>query len=61
MKYSVCIIIILLILGLYFYYSNEGFTVYRIDFGPGFNRCMCSGDGGCKCINDYENNYPLYY
>jgi hypothetical protein len=57
----------------------EGFTVYEIDYGTGigpwwaqgaglnrgYHRCICSGTGSCRCINDtqFENTseYPQYY
>ncbi len=78
MKYLVCLIILLVILSLYFN-KVEGFTVWDLDYGTGigpwwaqgaglnrgFHRCICSGTGDCRCINDsqFENNsiYPQYY
>ena len=63
----------------YFKVTKELFTVYDIDYGTGigpwwaqgaglnrgFNRCICSGTGDCRCINDtqFENTslYPQYY
>lgn len=78
MKYLVYLIIVLIIL--YFGLSvSEGFTVYEIDYGTGigpwwaqgaglnrgYHRCICSGTGDCRCINDtqFENTsiYPQYY
>ena len=59
--------------------NNENFTVYEIDYGTGigpwwaqgaglnrgYHRCICSGTGNCRCINDlqFEDNpyYPQYY
>lgn len=59
--------------------STEGFTVWDLDYGTGigpwwaqgaglnrgFHRCICSGTGDCRCINDnqFQNNsiYPQYY
>lgn len=78
MKYLVCLIIVLIILSLYFT-TTEGFTVWDLDYGTGigpwwaqgaglnrgYHRCICSGTGDCRCINDsqFENNsiYPQYY
>lgn len=78
MKYLIYIIILLIILSHYIS-SVEGFTVYQIDYGTGigpwwaqgaglnrgFHRCICSGTGDCRCINDsqFENTsiYPQYY
>jgi hypothetical protein len=63
----------------YFKVNKELFTVYDIDYGTGigpwwaqgaglnrgFHRCICSGSGDCRCINDnqFENTsvYPQYY
>jgi len=63
----------------YFKVNKELFTVYDIDYGTGigpwwaqgaglnrgFHRCICSGTGDCRCINDtqFENTsvYPQYY
>lgn len=78
MKYLICLIILLVILSLYFT-TTEGFTVWDLDYGTGigpwwaqgaglnrgYHRCICSGTGDCRCINDsqFENNsiYPQYY
>lgn len=68
MKYLVCIILLLIILGLYTKNMNEGFADYDLDYGTGigpwwaqgaglnrgFHRCVCSGSGNCQCINDNE-------
>jgi hypothetical protein len=77
MKYLVCILFLVLILSTL--NVSEGFTTYQIDYGTGigpwwaqgaglnrgFHRCICSGTGDCRCINDsqFENNsiYPQYY
>lgn len=58
---------------------KETFTVWDIDYGTGigpwwaqgaglnrgYHRCICSGTGNCRCINDtqFENTsvYPQYY
>jgi hypothetical protein len=58
---------------------KEGFTVYDLDYGTGigpwwaqgaglnrgYHRCICSGTGDCRCINDnqFQNTsvYPQYY
>ena len=81
MKYLVYILFLVLILGTYVK-INEGFTVYDIDYGTGigpwwaqgaglnrgYHRCICSGTGNCRCINDKQfknllntNQYPQYY
>jgi hypothetical protein len=76
--YSILLFILLIILS--FYNSKkEGFTVWDLDYGTGigpwwaqgaglnrgFHRCICSGTGDCRCINDsqFENTsiYPQYY
>jgi hypothetical protein len=81
MKYIVYIILLFILLIILSVYNSkkEGFTVYEIDYGTGigpwwaqgaglnrgFHRCICSGTGDCRCINDnqFENTsvYPQYY
>jgi hypothetical protein len=81
MKYLVYIIILFIILIVLSVYNSkkEGFTVWDLDYGTGigpwwaqgaglnrgFHRCICSGTGDCRCINDnqFQNNsiYPQYY
>jgi hypothetical protein len=76
--YSILLFILLIILSVY-NSKKEGFTVYEIDYGTGigpwwaqgaglnrgYHRCICSGTGDCRCINDnqFENTsvYPQYY
>lgn len=77
--YIVLSILLFLILYKYYTINKELFTVYDIDYGTGigpwwaqgaglnrgFHRCICSGTGDCRCINDsqFENTsiYPQYY
>lgn len=81
MKYLVYIIILFIILICLSVYNSkkEGFTVWDLDYGTGigpwwaqgaglnrgYHRCICSGTGDCRCINDsqFENTsiYPQYY
>ena len=81
MKYLAYIIILFIILIILSVYNSkkEGFTVYDLDYGTGigpwwaqgaglnrgYHRCICSGTGDCRCINDnqFENTsvYPQYY
>jgi hypothetical protein len=81
MKYLVYIILLFILLIILSVYNSkkEGFTTYEIDYGTGigpwwaqgaglnrgFHRCICSGTGDCRCINDsqFENTsiYPQYY
>jgi hypothetical protein len=76
--YSILLFILLIILSVY-NSKKEGFTVWDLDYGTGigpwwaqgaglnrgFHRCICSGTGDCRCINDnqFENTsvYPQYY
>ena len=78
MKYIICLLI-LFVLVVLFNKTKEGFTVYEIDYGTGigpwwaqgaglnrgYHRCICSGTGDCRCINDnqFQNTsvYPQYY
>jgi len=75
------LLVILFFLGivLYLLQSTEGFTVWDLDYGTGigpwwaqgaglnrgYHRCICSGTGNCRCINDKQfentNAYPQYY
>lgn len=79
--YCVLLFVILIAITTFNVYRNgiEGFTEYQIDYGTGigpwwaqgaglnrgFHRCICSGTGNCRCINDtqFENTseYPQYY
>ncbi len=84
MKYkNIIYAIVLFIVFIIFYQRvSEGFTVYEIDYGTGigpwwaqgaglnrgYHRCVCSGTGDCRCINDNQFNkflntstYPQYY
>ena len=79
MKFIIFSIILILIVLISYYRFSEGFTVYEIDYGTGigpwwaqgaglnrgYNRCICSGTGDCRCINNnqFQNNsiYPQYY
>lgn len=72
-------ILLFIVVYRYFKVNKERFTVYQIDYGTGigpwwaqgaglnrgFHRCICSGTGDCRCINDsqFENTsiYPQYY
>ncbi len=76
--YSILLFILLIILSVY-NSKKEGFTVWDLDYGTGigpwwaqgaglnrgFHRCIYSGTGDCRCINDnqFENTsvYPQYY
>ena len=76
--YTILLFILLVVLSVY-NSKKEGFTVYEIDYGTGigpwwaqgaglnrgYHRCICSGTGDCRCINDnqFENTsvYPQYY
>ncbi len=76
--YSILLFIVLIILSVY-NSKKEGFTVWDLDYGTGigpwwaqgaglnrgFHRCICSGTGDCRCINDNQfentNQYPQYY
>jgi hypothetical protein len=76
--YSILLFVLLIILSVY-NSKKEGFTVWDLDYGTGigpwwaqgaglnrgYKRCICSGTGDCRCINDtqFENNsiYPQYY
>jgi hypothetical protein len=78
MKYLLSLII-LVVISCWIMNISEGFTVYQIDYGTGigpwwaqgaglnrgYHRCICSGSGDCRCINDnqFENTsvYPQYY
>jgi hypothetical protein len=81
MKYLAYIIILFIILIILSVYNSkkEGFTTFEVDYGTGigpwwaqgaglnrgYHRCICSGSGNCRCINDkqFENSseYPQYY
>jgi hypothetical protein len=78
MKYIIFSILFILIIIL-FTNISEGFAVYDIDYGTGigpwwaqgaglnrgYHRCICSGSGSCRCINDNQfqntSQYPQYY
>ena len=84
MKYIIYSILLFILLVIIVVHTKvpEGFTTFEIDYGTGigpwwaqgaglnrgFNRCICSGSGNCKCINDTQFNkflnsseYPQYY
>lgn len=81
MKEILCSILLITIIIAYIAHMrvSEGFTVYEIDYGTGigpwwaqgaglnrgYHRCICSGSGNCRCINDNQfentNQYPQYY
>ena len=81
MRYVLYLIVSVLFIVIlrHFKVNKELFTVYDIDYGTGigpwwaqgaglnrgFHRCICSGTGDCRCINDsqFENTsiYPQYY
>jgi hypothetical protein len=79
MKYIIYLLILLILAIIYLTNFSEGFTVYEIDYGTGigpwwaqgaglnrgYHRCICSGTGNCRCINDnqFQNTsvYPQYY
>jgi hypothetical protein len=79
MKYIICLLILLVLIVVYLSKFSEGFTIYEIDYGTGigpwwaqgaglnrgYHRCICSGTGDCRCINDnqFQNTsvYPQYY
>jgi len=72
-------ILLFLFIVLYNLQTTEAFTVWDLDYGTGigpwwaqgaglnrgFHRCICSGTGNCRCINDKQfentNEYPQYY
>jgi hypothetical protein len=78
-RITIIFIILIGLYFLYKYRKVEPFTVYELDYGTGigpwwaqgpglnrgYNRCICSGTGDCRCINDtqFENTsvYPQYY
>lgn len=71
--------LLILFIVLYSLQTTEAFTVWDLDYGTGigpwwaqgaglnrgYNRCICSGTGNCRCINDKQfentNEYPQYY
>jgi hypothetical protein len=79
--YIIILFIILILLSVYNSKKGkkEGFTVWDLDYGTGigpwwaqgaglnrgYHRCICSGSGNCRCINDKQfentNQYPQYY
>ena len=77
--YIILVVLLFIIVYRCFKVNKELFTVYDIDYGTGigpwwaqgaglnrgFHRCICSGTGDCRCINDsqFENTsiYPQYY
>ena len=81
MKAILCSILLITIIIAYVAHMrvNEGFTVWDLDYGTGigpwwaqgaglnrgYHRCICSGTGNCRCINDKQfentNEYPQYY
>jgi len=81
MRYSLYILALLGVLIILSIYNKdkEGFTVWDLDYGTGigpwwaqgaglnrgFHRCICSGSGNCRCINENQfentNQYPQYY
>ena len=81
MKEILCSILLIIIIVTFIAHMrvSEGFTVYEIDYGTGigpwwaqgaglnrgYHRCICSGNGNCRCINDNQfentNQYPQYY
>jgi hypothetical protein len=81
MKEILCSILLIIIIVIFIAHMrvSEGFTVYEIDYGTGigpwwaqgaglnrgYHRCICSGTGNCRCINDNQfentNQYPQYY
>jgi hypothetical protein len=76
--YSILLFILLIIIVTHTK-TSEGFTTFEVDYGTGigpwwaqgaglnrgFHRCICSGTGSCRCINDNQFNntseYPQYY
>jgi hypothetical protein len=84
MKYIIYSILLFILLVIIVVHTKalEGFTTFEIDYGTGigpwwaqgaglnrgYHRCICSGTGSCKCINDTQFNkflnsseYPQYY
>ena len=76
---ALSVLSIVLFIYINYFTDYEGFTVYDLDYGTGigpwwaqsaglnrgYKRCICSGTGDCRCINDsqFENTsvYPQYY
>ena len=81
MKYIIYSILLFILLVIIVTHTKipEGFTTFEVDYGTGigpwwaqgaglnrgYHRCICSGSGNCRCINDkqFENSseYPQYY
>lgn len=77
MKYIIYLLILLIIVCVYT--INEGFTVYQLNYKTnlkpawpntsglkiGYNRCICSSDANCRCLDDNQLDarweYPDLY
>jgi hypothetical protein len=65
MKSILIILILLLIISIYYLNVSEGFTTYQLNYRtdiepnsagtiPVYRRCICSGDGECRCVTDID-------
>lgn len=78
MKYIIYLLILLIIVYMYTK-KYEGFTVYQLNYKTnlkpawpntsglqiGYNRCICSSDANCRCLDDNQLDtqweYPNLY
>lgn len=79
MKYIICLLILLILGVLYLSKINESFTVYQLNYKTrlepawpnmsglkiGYNRCICSSNANCQCLDDNQLDtiwdYPDIY